>query len=128
VFHKDLLLLPVFPHCTPCIAPRRQADGDTFRHDDRASWIDTDIFLAQSFSLTPCSHSSRRSISPSQLGRLRRGGFDHDGPTSSVVVFSSLVFIRPILFMAARRSEFGLSELQKGDGEQEDARQYEARR
>ena len=44
-----------------------------------------------------------RSISPSQLGRLR-GGFDQ----------------------GARRSELGLSELQKRDGEQEHARQYEA--
>jgi hypothetical protein len=46
-----------------------------------------------------------RSISPSQLGRLR-GGFDQ----------------------GARRSELGLSELQKRDGQQEHARQYEARR
>jgi hypothetical protein len=45
----DLLLLPGSPRCTPCIAPRRLPDGDTFRAYGRALLIDTDIGLALPF-------------------------------------------------------------------------------
>ena len=45
----DLLLQPGSPHYTPCTTPHRPMDLGTFRADDRALQIDTDIVLALPF-------------------------------------------------------------------------------
>jgi hypothetical protein len=47
---SDLLRQPGSLHCIPCTTHRPLLDWDTFRDDDRALRIGTDIFLAPPFS------------------------------------------------------------------------------